>query len=86
MIRNQAEKIEKLEKIIKEKDIDYAILEEEHSKMLKKEAQGPIVFVGNIISKYHKLCSKNSPDPYFWPKHWFAGLQDKIVYDYKKTE
>ena len=79
-------RIKGLENALKERETDYGILEDKYSKIVKKEDQGPVVFIGNIISKYHKLCSNNSPDPYFWPRLWFTGLQDKIVYDCKKTE
>ena len=65
-------RIKGLENALKERETDYGILEDKYSKIVKKEDQGPVVFIGNIISKYHKLCSNNSPDPYFWTRLWFT--------------
>ena len=77
----QSKEIESLKKKIKE----YKILEEKCAEVIKTfSPKGPCVFVGNIIVKYHQSCTEGE-DPYFWPKKWFPGLQDQIVYDYKKT-
>ena len=48
-----SERIKGLENALKERETDYGILEDKYSNIVKKEDQGPIVFVGNIISIYH---------------------------------
>ena len=55
---------------------------------------GPIVYVGDIIVKLHKLGIETDmvqnqrphPDNYFWFKKWFAPFTDNIVYQSNHTK
>lgn len=81
IISAQREMIEKFKKLLTKQNTDYAILEDDYSKIVKKSStKGPIVVVRNIIVRFHQICREGDGfDPYWWPKKWFPSLVDKIV-------
>ena len=77
----QSEEIEKLKQIVKDQQ-----------KLIDKaSSDGPIIWIGQINVKFHKLIQKSSGsdhnvDPFFWPRRWFPTLKDEIIYEIRKTE
>ena len=65
-----------------------------HENKKLRSLPGPIVYVGDIIVKLHKLGIETDmvqnqrphPDNYFWFKKWFAPFTDNIVYQSNHTK
>ena len=65
-----------------------------HENKKLRSIPGPIVYVGDIVIKLHKLGietdmvqnMRSHPDNYYWFKKWFAPFTDKIVYQSNLTK